>query len=71
MFHVSLLKDWRAANLQEDQPLPADDVPDVEEPYYEIEKILRWQKIKRNKKMIKEYLIIWKGYLVEECEGPR
>ena len=53
VFHVSLLKDWRTANLQEDQPVPADDVPNVEEPYYEIEKILRWQKIKRNKKILK------------------
>ena len=39
-------------------------LPDVEEPYYEIERILRWRKIKRNKKTIKEYLVLWKGYLV-------
>ena len=40
VFHVSLLKDWKTASLQQDQPVPADDVPEVEEPYYEIEKIL-------------------------------
>ena len=38
MFHVSLLKDWRTASLQEDQPVPTD-VPEVEEPYYEIERL--------------------------------
>ena len=27
-----------------------DDVPDVEEPYYEIERILRWQKVKEIKR---------------------
>ena len=63
---MSLLKNWRTANLQEDQPVPTD-VPEVEEPYYEIEKILRWRKVKRNKKIIKEYLILWKGYPVEEA----
>ena len=30
VFHISLLKDWKTADLQEDQPAPTDDVPDVE-----------------------------------------
>ena len=34
----------------------------VEEPYYEIEKILRWRKVKRGRKILKEYLVLWKGY---------
>ena len=66
MFHISLLKNWKTADLQEDQPAPTDDVPDIEEPYYDIEKILRWRKIKRGRKILKEYLILWKGYPVEE-----
>ena len=53
VFHVSLLRDWKAADVQEDQPVSQEDAPDVEEPYWEIEKILRWRKIKRNKKIIK------------------
>ena len=60
MFHMSLLKDWRTANLQEDQPVTTDEGLDVEESYYEIERILRWRKVKRNKKIIKEYLVLWK-----------
>ena len=32
VFHVSLLKDWRTADLHEDQTVPADEVPDVEDP---------------------------------------
>ena len=66
MFHVLLLKDWRTASLQEDQLVPMD-VPNIEEPYYDIERLLHWCKIKRNKKIIKEYLILWKGYPVEEA----
>ena len=50
VFHVSLLKNWNTVNLQEDLPISQDDVPDVEEPYYEIEKILRWRKVKRKNK---------------------
>ena len=39
----------------------------MEEPYYEIEKILRWRKIKRRNKNIKQYLVLWKGYPVEDA----
>ena len=67
VFDISLLKDWRTADLQEDQPAPTDDVPDVEEPYYDIERILRRRKVKRGRKILKEYLILWKGYPVEEA----
>ena len=58
MFHVSLLRDWKSADVQEDHPVSQEDAPEVEEPFWEIEKILRWRKIKRNKKIIKEYLVL-------------
>ena len=67
VFHVSLLRDWKAADVQEDQPVLQGDAPEVEEPYWEIERLLRWRKIKRNKKIIKEYLVLWKGFPVEEA----
>ena len=70
VFDVSLLKDWRTASLQEDQPIPSD-APEVEEPFYEAEKILRWRKIKRNKKIIKEYLVLWKGIQSKRQAGFR
>ena len=61
VFHVSLLKDWKTENLQEDQPVTTDEVPNVEKPYYEIEKISTVEKIKRNKKILKEYLVLMEG----------
>ena len=67
VFHIPLLKDWETADLQEDQPAPTDDVPDVEEPYYDIERILRCRKAKRSRKFLKEYLILWKGDPIEEA----
>ena len=39
----------------------------MEEPYYEIERILRWRKVKRKNKILKEYLFSWKGYPVEDA----
>ena len=66
VFHISLLKDWKTADLQEDQPAPPDDVPDIEEPYYDIGRILRWRKVKHGRKILKENLILWKGNPVEE-----
>ena len=67
VFHVSLLKQWNSVNLQEDQPVSPDDVPEVEEPFYQIERILRWRKIKRKNKIIKQYLVLWRGYPVEDA----
>ena len=61
------MKDWNTIDLQEDQPISQEDVPEVEEPYYEIERILRWHKVKRKNKILKEYLVLWKGYPVEDA----
>ena len=66
VFHVSLLRDWNAADVQEDQAVSQDDAPEIEEPFWEVEKILRWRKVTRNKKFIKEYLVLWRGFPVEE-----
>ena len=67
VFHVSLLRDWKSADVQEDLAVSQEDAPEVEEPFWEVEKILRWRKIKKNKKIIKEYLVLWKGFPVEEA----
>ena len=41
VFHISLLKKWNAVDLQEEEKIAAEEL-EVEEPYYEIEKLLRW-----------------------------
>ena len=33
VFHVSLLKDWKNATVQEDLVVSQDDAPEVEEPF--------------------------------------
>ena len=67
VFHISLLKRWNTASLQEEEEAPADEDLEIEEPYYEIEKILRWRKVKRGRRILKEYLVLWKGYLITEA----
>ena len=34
VFHISLLKRWNTASLQEEEEVPADDDLEIEEPYY-------------------------------------
>ena len=66
-FHISLLKRWNVASLQEEEEVPADDDLEVEEPYYEIDKILPWRKVKRGRRILKECLVLWKGYPITEA----
>ena len=65
VFHILLLKKWTTASLQEED-VPANDGLEVEEPYYEIKKILQWRKVKRGRRILKEYLVLWKNYPITE-----
>ena len=67
VFHVSLLRDWKSADVQEDVAVSQKDTPEVEEPFWEIEKILRWRKVKRRNKIIKEFLVLWKNFPMDEA----
>ena len=62
-----MLKKWNTASLQEEEEVPAGDNLKIEQPSYEIEKILRWRKIKRGRRILTEYLVLWKGYPVTEA----
>ena len=59
VFHISLLKKWNAVDLQEEEEIPVEE-PEVEEPYYQIEKLLRWRRIRRGRRVKTEYLVLWK-----------
>ena len=67
MFHISLLKRWNATSLQEEEEAPTDEDLKLEEQYYEIEKILQWRKVKRGRRILKEYLVLWKGYPITKA----
>ena len=47
---------------------PALDVQVSNEPFYEVDKILKWRKPKVGRRMMKEYLVTWRGYLLEDAQ---
>ena len=66
VFHVSLLKQWKPSTVQ--QILGVVELEDANKAeYFDVEKILRWRKVKRGRKILKEYLVLWKGYSVTEA----
>ena len=55
-------KKWNVVDLRGEEEFLA------KEPFYEIEKLLRWRKIKRGRQMKKEDLVLWKDYPIEEAQ---
>ena len=47
---------------------PAPDVQVSDEPFYEVDKILKWRKTKVGRRTMKEYLVTWRGYLLEDAQ---
>ena len=65
VFHILLLKKWNVVDSHEEEYMPTEEL-EVKEPYYKIEKLLRWKKLKRGRQMKKEYLVLWKNYPISE-----
>ena len=69
VFHVSLIKPWKEGMYM--QVPNSDDEITLEEtndqPIYEVETILRWRKRKKGNKLIREFLVVWTGYPLEEA----
>jgi hypothetical protein len=67
VFHISLLKPWREDTWREEideQPVPVlEQDEDVE---FEIERVLRWRYYKSGNLRKKEYLVVWKGYPLDD-----
>ena len=67
VFHVSLLKPWRESVWSSPVDLQPADIEPMREPVYEVEKLLRWRKVQKGRKTIREYLVTWTGYPLEEA----
>ena len=68
VFHVSLLKPWREfawSCLVEEQEL---DVNIELQPRYEIERILKWRRVKVGRRATREFLVTWYGYPLDEAQ---
>ena len=68
VFHISLLKSWRETQWS----CPVEEVePEVElttGPMYEVDRILKWRKVKVGRRRTREFLITWKDVALDEAE---
>ena len=67
VFHVSLLKPWRQSVWSSPVDLQPKDMEPAKEPVYEVEKLLRWRTVQKGRETIREFLVTWTGYLLEEA----
>ena len=68
VFHISLLKPWRESDWScpvEEQDLDVELEP---EPVYTVERILKWRRVKAGRRLTREFLVIWQGYLLDEAQ---
>ena len=68
VFHVSLLKPWRESRWScpvEEQELDVNVEP---EPMYEIDRILKWRRVKVGRKKTREFLVTWQDLPLDEAE---
>ena len=67
VFHVSLLKPWRESIWSSPVDLqPADIEPETRQTYT-VERILRWRKVQMGRRRVREFLVTWHGYPLEEA----
>ena len=68
VFHISLLKSWRETQWS----CPVEEIePEVElttGPMYEVDRILKWRKLKVGRRRTREFLITWKDVALDEAE---
>ena len=64
-FNISLLKRWRTALYRKEEEEVPIELEGLEEPHYEVQKILIWRNVKGTGR--REYLTLWIGYPLEEA----
>jgi hypothetical protein len=69
VFHVSLLKPYISWPAAFSNPHPMPSLPEIVEDHieYEVDRILQKCMIRRGRKMIVEYLVLWKGFPLHEA----
>ena len=68
VFHSSLLKPWWESEWSYPVDTPVADLEALQEPVYQVERILKWRKVPGGRRGEKEVLVIWTGYPLEEAQ---
>ena len=67
VFHISLLKPWRESSWSCPVDLQPEDIEPEARPVYEVERILRWRRVQIGRKKVREFLVTWHDYPLEEA----
>ena len=68
VFHISLLKPWRETQWSCPVEEPEPDVELTTAPLYEVDRLLKWRKIRVGRRVTREFLVTWKDVSLDEAE---
>ena len=68
VFHSSLLRPWCESQWSCPVDIPVLEMEASDEPFYKVDKILKWRKTKVGRRTVKEYLVTWRGYPLSDAQ---
>ena len=66
VFHVSLLREWRESDWDQDEQAPVPELVAADE-RSEIEKLLRWRYVRQGNRRVREFLVLWVGWPLDDA----
>ena len=68
VFHSSLLKPFQQSSWSCPVDAPQPDIEVDDGPGYVVERFLRWRSVRRGRRRVREFLVTWAGFPVDEAE---
>ncbi|MCG8451681.1 MAG: hypothetical protein MI717_00690, partial [Spirochaetales bacterium] len=68
VFHSSLLKPWNQSSWSCPVAAPQPEFEVDDGPVYNVERILRWRAVRRGRRRVREFLVTWEGFPLDEAE---
>ena len=68
VFHSSLLKPFQQSSWSCPVDAPQPDLEVDDGPGYVVERLLRWRSVRRGRRRVREFLVTWAGFPVDEAE---
>ena len=68
VFHSSLLKPWNQSSWSCPVNAPQLEFDVDDGPVYNVERILRWRLVRRGWRRVREFLVTWEGFPLDEAE---
>ena len=68
VFHSLLLKPWQQSSWSCPVEAPQLELEVDDGPVYRVERILRWRHVRRGQRRVREFLVTWEGFPLDEAE---